>query len=118
MVAAGGAAQSVIREESFWQAWRWWLPIAAVALLLALFFVDPFAGDWDALDYAILALRGEPSSMLFGRMLFIFQNHLAFRVAHGLFGLQPEQAYLLFKYLVVAQSPLAVVACWALVREL
>jgi len=115
---AGAAAQSVTREESFWQAWRWWLPVAAVALLLALFFVDPFAGDWDALDYAILALRGEPSSMLFGRMLFIFQNHLAFRVAHRLFGLPPEQAYLLFKYLVVAQSPLAVAACWALVREL
>ncbi len=89
-----------------------------MALLLALFFVDPFAGDWDALDYAILALRGEPSSMLFGRMLFIFQNHLAFRLAQRLFGLPPEQAYLLFKYLVVAQSPLAVAACWALVREL
>ncbi len=89
-----------------------------MALLLALFFVDPFAGDWDALDYTILALRGEPSSMLFGRMLFIFQNHLAFRLAHALFGLQPEQAYLLFKYMVIAQSPLAAAACWALVREL
>ncbi|MGH9941296.1 MAG: glycosyltransferase family 39 protein [Pyrinomonadaceae bacterium] len=105
-------------ERSFWQSWRWWLPVSALTLFLALFFVDPFAGDWDALDYTVLALRGEPSSMLFGRMLFLFGNHLAFRAAHALFGLQPEHAYLLFKYMVVAQSPLAAAVFWALVREL
>jgi 4-amino-4-deoxy-L-arabinose transferase-like glycosyltransferase len=100
------------------RAWRFWLPPAALALLLTIFFRDPFAGDWDALDYTINAVRGVPSSMLFGRMLFIFTNHAAYRLAHALFGLQTEHAYLLFKYMVVAQTPFAVVACWTLAREL
>ncbi|MDQ1590224.1 MAG: Dolichyl-phosphate-mannose-protein mannosyltransferase [Pyrinomonadaceae bacterium] len=100
------------------RAWRYWLPPATLALLLTIFFVDPFAGDWDALDYTVNAVRGQPSSMLFGRMLFIFTNHAAYRVARALFGLQTEHAYLLFKYMVVAQTPFAVVACWTLAREL
>lgn len=99
-------------------AWRWWLPPTLSALLFTIYFIDPFAGDWDALDYTIHAVRGEPSSMLFGRMLFIFANHAAYRAAHALFGLQSDQAYLLFKYLVVVQTPFAVVACWTLAREL
>jgi hypothetical protein len=101
----------------FWRHWRWWLPVALLALALALVFVDPFAGDWDALDYTVLAVKGEPSTMLFGRMLFLFTNHLAYRIAHALFDLRPENAYLLFKYMVVAQSPLAVTACWLLARD-
>jgi hypothetical protein len=100
------------------QSWRWWLPPATVALLFTIYFIDPFAGDWDALDYTIHAVRGEPSSMLFGRMLFIFTNHAAYRVARALFGLPADQAYLLFKYMVVVQTPFAVVACWTLAREL
>lgn len=56
--------------------------------------------------------------MLFGRMLFIYTNHAAYRLAHALFGLQAEHAYLLFKYMVVVQTPFAVVACWMLAREL
>ncbi|MCA1564109.1 MAG: glycosyltransferase family 39 protein [Acidobacteria bacterium] len=100
------------------RAWRWWLPPATLALLLAILFRDPFAGDWDALDYTVNAVRGQPSSMLFGRMLFIFTNHAAYRVARGLFGLQTEHAYLLFKYMVIAQTPFAVAACWTLAREL
>ena len=100
------------------RAWRFWLPPALLALLLAIFFRDPFAGDWDALDYTVNAVRGEPSSMLFGRMLFIFTNHAAYRIARAFFGLQTEHAYLLFKYMVVAQTPFAVVACWTLAREL
>jgi hypothetical protein len=99
------------------QSWRWWLPPVIVALLFTIYFIDPFAGDWDALDYTINSVRGEPSSMLFGRMLFIFANHAAYRVAHALFGLPAEQAYLLFKYMVVVQTPFAVVACWTLARE-
>lgn len=100
------------------RAWRYWLPPALLALLLTIFFRDPFAGDWDALDYTVNAVRGEPSSMLFGRMLFIFTNHAAYRIARALFGLQTEHAYLLFKYMVIAQTPFAVVACWTLAREL
>jgi len=99
-------------------AWRWWLPPAAVSLILILAFVDPFVGDWDALDYTVNALRGYPSSMALGRSLFIFYNHALYILAHTFFGLSPERAYLVFKYAVVAQAPLAVVACWTLARDL
>lgn len=102
----------------FLGAWRWWLPSALLALALAVVFADPFAGDWDALDYTVLAVKGEPSTMLFGRMLFIYANHLAYLIARALFDLRPEHAYLLFKYMVVCESPLAVVACWTLARDL
>lgn len=99
-------------------SWRWWLPVALLAFALALIFADPFAGDWDALDYTVLAVKGEPSTMLFGRMLFIFTNHFAYKIAHALFGLRVEHAYLLFKYMVVCESPLAVTALWTLARDL
>jgi hypothetical protein len=104
--------------QSFWAAWRWWLLPALISLVLILIVVDPFIGDWDGLDYTILALRGSPSSMALGRSLFIFYNHGLYVVAHSLFGLQPRHAYLLFKYSVVAQGPLVVVACWVLARDL
>jgi hypothetical protein len=100
------------------RSWRWWLAPALAAFALALLFADPFAGDWDAVDYTVLALRGEPSTMLFGRALFIFTNHFAYQVAHAAFGLAPEHAYLLFKYMVVCETPLVVVALWALARDL
>ena len=115
----GADAKSTARAaRTFWGAWRWWLPPAALALALSLVFIDPFIGDWDGLDYTLASLDGRPSSMALGRSLFIFVNHAAWRVAHALFGLPVENAYLLFKYMVVFQSPLAVVACWALAREL
>ena len=103
---------------SFWSTWRWWLPPAIIALALVLYFVDPFIGDWDGLDYTMLSLTGYPSSMALGRNLFIFSNHLLFVTGRSLFQLQPENAYLLFKYTVVAQAPLAVVAVWVLARDL
>jgi hypothetical protein len=99
-------------------AWRWWLPPAALSLILILIFVDPFIGDWDALEYTISALRGLPSSMALGRNLFIFYNHALYVVAHAVFDLPPERAYLLFKYTVVVQGPLLVIACWTLARDL
>ena len=101
----------------FWRAWRWWLVPAVVGLLLALWFVDPFIGDWDGMDYTILSLAGYPSSMALGRNLFIFGNHGLYQIAHSLFNVQPEHAYLIFKYAVVAQAPLAVIACWTLARD-
>jgi hypothetical protein len=88
-----------------------------LSLLLALLYLDPFIGDWDALDYTILSLRGAPSSMALGRSLFIFMNHALWRMAHALFSLPAEDAYLLFKGAVVMMSALATVACWALARE-
>lgn len=89
-----------------------------VALILAVLYVDPFIGDWDGLDYTVLSLHGEASTMALGRLLFIFFNHALWLVAHKIFHLQAEHAYLLFKYTVVAQSPLAVLACWTLARDL
>jgi len=106
------------RARTFRNTWRWWLPPAVITLALVLYFVDPFIGDWDGLDYTMLSLSGYPSSMALGRNLFIFSNHALFVVARGLFQLQPENAYLLFKYAVVAQAPLAVIAVWVLARDL
>lgn len=69
------------------------------------------------MDYTMLSLAGYPSSMAMGRNLFIFSNHFLYKLAHALFNVQPEHAYLIFKYAVVAQAPLAVVACWLLARD-
>src|ERR1041385_4230075 len=104
--------------SSFWRGWRWWLPPAVIGLILVLCFVDPFIGDWDGMDYTMLSLDGYPSSMALGRNLFIFANHALFLIGHNLFHVQPENAYLIFKYAVVAQSPLGVVACWILTRDI
>jgi len=112
-VRAAGASPG----QNFRAAWRWWLGPALAALALALLYADPFIGDWDALDYTLASIEGRPSSMALGRSLFIYTNHAAWNVAHSLFGLKPESAYLLFKYMVVLQSPLAAAACWALARE-
>lgn len=102
---------------SFWATWHWWLPPALISLALTLYFTDPFIGDWDGIDYTILSLAGYPSSMALGRNLFIFGNHALYQVFHALFNVPPEHAYLIFKYAVVAQSPLAVVSCWILARD-
>src|SRR5437016_561430 len=98
--------------------WRWWLPPAALSLILTLALVDPFIGDWDAFEYTLSALRGAPSSMALGRSLFIFYNHALYLIAHALFALPPLRAYLLFKYIVVAQGALAIIACWVLTHDL
>ncbi len=108
------ADSHALTPTQFWAAWRWWLPPALVGLALVLYFVDPFIGDWDGMDYTMHSLAGYPSSMALGRNLFIFGNHALFTVAKTIFNLQPEQGYLLFKYVVVAQAPLAVIACWLL----
>ena len=70
------------------------------------------------MDYTILSITGYPSSMALGRNLFIFGNHFLFVIARALFGVEPENAYLIFKYAVVVQSPLAIIACWILAREI
>lgn len=89
-----------------------------LALLLALFYQDPFIGDWDGLDYTVNSVQGHPSTMALGRTLFIFVNHALYRIAHALFNLPPSEAYLLFKYAVILQSSLVVAACWQLARDL
>lgn len=105
-------------SASFWQTWQWWLPPALSALALVLYFVDPFIGDWDGMDYTMLSLAGYPSSMALGRNLFIFSNHALFVVARTLFEIEAENAYLIFKYAVVAQAPMAIIACWILARDI
>ena len=65
----------------------------------------------------MLSIDGYPSSMALGRNLFIFGNHALFVIANSLFHVPPENAYLIFKYAVVAQAPLAIVMCWLLARE-
>ncbi|HEV7474859.1 MAG TPA: glycosyltransferase family 39 protein [Pyrinomonadaceae bacterium] len=111
------AVKAPERSLSFWRVWLWWAVPALVVLILALYFVDPFIGDWDGMDYTILSLAGYPSSMALGRSLFIFGNHALYETARSLFGTRPEDAYLIFKYAVVAQAPLAVIACWVLARD-
>jgi hypothetical protein len=106
--------QSAIVQRN---AWRWWLPPALLALILALHYRDPFIGDWDALDYTLNSIAGHPSSMALGRTLFIYTNYAAWLIAHNFFNLSIEHAYLLFKYMVIAQSPLVVIACWTLARD-
>lgn len=56
--------------------------------------------------------------MALGRSLFTTFNFLLYQTAHTVFGLPPEQAYLLFKFAVVTTAPLAVIACWILARDL
>lgn len=102
---------------SFCAAWRWWLTPTLISLPLTFHFVDPFIGDWDGLDYTMLSLAGYPSSMALGRNLFIFGNHALYRMVNAFFHVPPENAYLLFKYAVVTQAPLAVIACWILARD-
>ncbi len=104
--------------RSFHHQYAYWLPPAIVALTLALVYLNPFIGDWDGLDYTIFSLHGRPSSMALGRSLFTLFNFGLFKFFHALFGVRPEQAYLLFKLAVVIQTPLAVIVCWILARDL
>ena len=102
----------------FLRDYRYWLPPALVVLILSLIYLNPFIGDWDGLDYTIFSLHGRPSSMALGRSLFTLFNFGLYKMAHALFGLRPEQGYLLFKFVVVAEAPLAIIAIWILARDL
>jgi hypothetical protein len=98
--------------------YQFWLPPALVALVLTLVYLNPFIGDWDALDYTIFSLHARPSSMALGRSLFTLFNFVLYQVAHLVAGVRPEHAYLLFKFTVVIETPLAVIACWMFARDL
>src|SRR5437764_12507231 len=105
-------------SRTFWREYQYWLPPSLVALILALVYLNPFIGDWDGLDYTIFSLHARPSSMALGRSLFTLFNFVLYQGAHAVFGVGPEHAYLLFKFAVVIQTPLAIIACWLLAREL
>src|SRR6266849_6203244 len=83
-------------EKTFLRAYPFWLAPALVALVLTLIYLNPFIGDWDGLDYTVFSLRGQPSSMALGRSLFTLFNHELYAVAHAIFGVRPDQPYLLF----------------------
>jgi hypothetical protein len=100
------------------RSYAYWLPPALAGLAMTLVYLNPFIGDWDGLDYTVASIRGEPSSMALGRALFTLMNHALYAIAHKLFGVPPEHAYLIFKFVVVAQVPLAIIACWVLARDL
>jgi Dolichyl-phosphate-mannose-protein mannosyltransferase len=104
--------------QKFFRNYAYWLPPALLALTLALVYLNPFIGDWDGLDYTINSLRGEPSNMALGRALFTLVNHFLYVMARAVFGIRPDQAYLIFKFVVVGQVPLAIIACWILARDL
>jgi hypothetical protein len=112
------ARSRAAKASTLLSAWRWWLAPAVLALVFILIFADPFIGDWDALEYTLSSIRGYPSSMALGRSLFIFFNHELYVIAHAVFHLQPQHAYLLFKYAVVTQGVLTVIACWILTRDI
>jgi len=114
---ASETAAGDVLPLSFWRAWRWWVPPTVLGTILVVYFIDPFIGDWDGLDYTMLSVAGYPSSMALGRNLFIFGNHLIYQLAHRLFQVPLEDAYLVFKYAVVVQAPLALAACWVLARD-
>ena len=100
------------------RSYAYWLLPALAGLTLTLVYLNPFIGDWDGLDYTVASIRGEPSSMALGRALFTLTNHALYGIVHKLFGVPPEHAYLIFKFTVVAQVPLAIIAVWFLTREL
>ncbi|HEX6188211.1 MAG TPA: glycosyltransferase family 39 protein [Pyrinomonadaceae bacterium] len=102
----------------FWNSYVYWLPPALLGLGLTLVYLNPFIGDWDGLDYTISSLKGEPSPMALGRSLFTHFNFALYTFAHKISGVGPENAYLLFKFAVVAQVPLAIAMCWILARDL
>src|SRR5436190_476210 len=104
--------------KEFFRCSRYWLPPALLSLILALIYLNPFIGDWDGLDYTIFSLHGRPSSMALGRSLFTLFNFGLYQTAHAIFGVRPDQAYLLFKFAVTVTTPLAVTACWVLARDL
>jgi dolichyl-phosphate-mannose-protein mannosyltransferase len=105
-------------SKNLLRSYAYWLPPAVAGLALTLIYLNPFIGDWDGLDYTVASIRGEPSSMALGRALFTLANHAIYMAAHNLFAVPPEQAYLIFKFAVVAQAPLAIIACWILARDL
>jgi hypothetical protein len=109
---------SIPSKTAFLRSYLYWFPPAALALALAIIYLNPFIGDWDGLDYTVLSVNGEPSSMALGRSVFTLLNYALYVGAHNLFGVRPDQAYLIFKFVVVAQVPLAIIMCWILARDL
>src|SRR5262245_10018674 len=88
---------------SWWLAWK---------------YQDEFLTDWDSFDYTVYAVQGWPSALGLGRSLFIGYNHLLWIIAHRWFEVPPEQAHLVLRYAVIAQSGPAIAGFYLLCKEL
>jgi hypothetical protein len=95
-----------------------WLPLMIVSWGLAWKFQDEFISDWDGFDYTAYAVRGWPSTLGLSRTLFIGYNCLLWKFAHHWFNTPPENAYLVLRYGVIAQTGFAVLGVYALCKEL
>lgn len=95
-----------------------WIPLLLLSWRLAWKFQDPFISDWDGFDYTVYAVQNLPSPLGLGRALFLGYNHLLWKLAHSVLGVPVEQAYLVFRYGVIAQAGPATVGVYALAKEL
>lgn len=98
--------------------YRTWLPLMLLSWGLAWGFQDAFISDWDGFDYTSYAVRNLPSALGLGRALFLAYNHLLWLLAHHSLGVPPEDAYLVLRYGVIAQSGPAILGLYALFKEL
>jgi Dolichyl-phosphate-mannose-protein mannosyltransferase len=95
-----------------------WLPLMLLSWWLAWKFQDEFITDWDGFDYTAYTVSGWPSALGLGRSLFIGYNYILWKIAHHYFNLPLEQAHLVLRYGVIAQSGPAIVGFYALCKEL
>ncbi|MCG3181813.1 MAG: hypothetical protein BIFFINMI_04236 [Phycisphaerae bacterium] len=99
----------------------WDLLLFVIALGVFWLYRNPFLTDWDSFDYTIQAIQGQPSTLASGRYFFIAIHAVAWRIGHGLFGLAPQDAWLLFTRLTLVLAGLATVAlfraAWLLTRS-
>ncbi|HQR32517.1 MAG TPA: glycosyltransferase family 39 protein [Blastocatellia bacterium] len=70
------------------------------------------------MDYTSAVVEGKYSVLGLGRALFLGYNHLLWTAVHRWFGWQPDRAYLLLRYSVIAQTGLAITGIYALCKEL
>ncbi len=105
-------------RESWIKDFPVWTPLLATTWWLAWYFQDRFISDWDGFDYTAYTIQGLPSALGLGRALFLGYNHLLWKAARGYLGTEPDQAYLVIRYAVILMSGPAIVAVYALGKEL
>ncbi len=95
-----------------------WLPLACLSWWLAWRFQDLFISDWDGFDYTVYTVQHRPSALGLSRALFLGYNSALWEMASHWFGAQPENAYLVIRYGVIAQAGPAIIGVYALCKEL
>lgn len=113
------SASSVLTDAHDWKRdFYLWLPLACASWWLAWHLQDQFISDWDGFDYTTYTVRHLPTALGLGRALFLGYNYLLWEAAHRWFDVPPEQAYLVIRYGVIAQTGLAIIGVYALCKEL